>query len=107
MGGPMAGHLANADWAVRVYNRSSVRAQAWVDQYGGSWSATPAEAVRNTDFICCCVADDAALRAVATGPDGAFAEMKNGFGLHRSQHCQRSNLDRTRRRRCSKGTGIH
>ena len=78
MGGPMAGHLANAGWTVRVYNRTSAKAKAWVGQYGGNWAATPAEAVHGADFVCCCVADDAALRAVATGASGAFAAMKKG-----------------------------
>ena len=78
MGGPLAGHLAGAGWTVRVYNRTSAKAEAWAGRYGGSWAATPAEAVQDADFVCCCVADDAALRAVASGHSGAFAAMKKG-----------------------------
>ena len=34
MGYPMAGHLAKADFAVTVYNRTAAKAEAWVKEYG-------------------------------------------------------------------------
>ena len=40
MGYPMAGHLARGGFDVTVYNRTTARAQGWVDEYGGSYATT-------------------------------------------------------------------
>ena len=44
MGYPMAGHLANAGYAVTVYNRSQEKAAAWVNEHTGNQATTPAQA---------------------------------------------------------------
>ena len=78
MGGPMAGHLAAAGHQVTVYNRTASKAQAWVDKHGGRAAATPRAAVEGADFVFSCVGNDADLRSVVTGDDGAFAGMARG-----------------------------
>ena len=78
MGGPMAGHLGAAGHAVTVYNRTASKAQAWVAKHGGGFAATPREAVAGADFVFACVGNDADLRSVVTGDDGAFAGMARG-----------------------------
>ena len=80
MGYPMAGHLATrGGHNLTVYNRSAQKASAWVAQYGsGNAAATPASAVVDADFVFACVGNDDDLRAVTTGPDGAFPSMKPG-----------------------------
>jgi len=78
MGGPMAGHLAAAGHQVTVYNRTAAKAQAWVDKHGGKAAATPREAAEGADFVFACVGNDADLRSVVLGDDGAFAGMKPG-----------------------------
>lgn len=78
MGFPMAGHLAGAGHAVTVYNRTVSKAEHWVRAHGGEWAATPADAARDCDFVMACVGNDDDLRAVCTGPEGAFAGMKPG-----------------------------
>ena len=78
MGHPMAGHLARAGHATTVYNRSAAKATAWAALYGGQTAATPREAAAGADIVFACVGNDADLRAVTTGPDGAFAGMKSG-----------------------------
>lgn len=78
MGGPMAGHLARAGHRVTVYNRTAAKAQAWVAQYGGAAAATPREAAAGADIVFACVGNDADLRAVTVGADGAFAGMAAG-----------------------------
>ena len=82
MGYPMAGHLKQAGHGVTVYNRTAAKAAAWVNQYGGTGeakaAATPREAAKDCDVVCCCVGNDADLRSVVLGPDGAFAGMKEG-----------------------------
>ncbi len=79
MGYPMAGHLRNkGGHALTVYNRSVAKAEAWVSQHGGGFAKTPQEAASGKDFVFCCVGNDDDLRAVTTGPDGAFHGMKPG-----------------------------
>jgi len=78
MGGPMAGHLAAAGHHVTVYNRTAAKAQAWVDQHGGRAAATPRAAAEGAEFVFSCVGNDADLRSVALGDDGAFAGMARG-----------------------------
>ena len=75
MGYPMAGHLRAAGHEVTVYNRTSLKAESWVDQHGGELAATPAEAAKGAEFIFCCVGNDTDLRSVTTGADGAFVNV--------------------------------
>ena len=78
MGYPMAGHLVSKGHEVRVYNRTTAKAEAWVAQHGGSFGTTPREAAEGADFIMACVGNDDDLRTVCLGADGAFAGMKPG-----------------------------
>ncbi|WP_422011980.1 NAD(P)-dependent oxidoreductase [Roseateles sp.] len=78
MGHPMAGHLARAGHQVTVYNRTTAKAEAWAKEYGGSVAATPAEAVRDAEFVFCCVGNDDDLRSVVLGESGAFHGMVPG-----------------------------
>ncbi|HMO08795.1 MAG TPA: NAD(P)-dependent oxidoreductase [Paracoccaceae bacterium] len=78
MGFPMAGHLAAKGHEVTVYNRSAAKAAAWVERHGGRAAPTPREAALGQDFVMACVGNDDDLRAVCTGPDGAFAGMDPG-----------------------------
>ena len=79
MGAPMAGHLAKGGHAITVYNRTAAKADAWVTAHGGGkTAATPAEAARGADFVFACVGNDDDLRAVTSGPDGAFQTMNAG-----------------------------
>ncbi|RED13258.1 NAD(P)-dependent oxidoreductase [Pontivivens insulae] len=73
MGYPMAGHLAAKGHEVRVYNRTSSKAEAWAAEHGGTACATPAEAAEGAEFVFCCVGNDDDLRSVTLGADGAFA----------------------------------
>ncbi len=78
MGYPMAGHLQAAGHEVTVYNRTSAKAEAWVDQHGGAMAATPEEAARGAEFVMACVGNDDDLRMVCTGEVGAFHGMSDG-----------------------------
>jgi 3-hydroxyisobutyrate dehydrogenase-like beta-hydroxyacid dehydrogenase len=78
MGYPMAGHLARAGHQVTVYNRTGSRAAKWVEEFGGAAQATPAAAVRDADIVMMCVGNDADVRTVATGADGALSGMRAG-----------------------------
>jgi len=79
MGYPMAGHIREkGGHDMVVYNRTTAKADKWVDQYGGETAATPAEAAKDAEFVFICVGNDADLREVTLGPDGAFSALMNG-----------------------------
>ncbi|WP_347309772.1 NAD(P)-dependent oxidoreductase [Defluviimonas sp. SAOS-178_SWC] len=78
MGFPMAGHLAAKGHEVTVYNRSAAKAASWVETHGHRSAPTPREAAAGAAFVMACVGNDDDLRAVCTGPDGAFAGMAEG-----------------------------
>ncbi|WP_035883499.1 NAD(P)-dependent oxidoreductase [Cupriavidus metallidurans] len=81
MGYPMAGHLAAKGHDVTVYNRTAAKAERWVQafgKHGGKLAATPALAAVDCDIVCACVGNDDDLRAVMTGPDGAFQRAAPG-----------------------------
>jgi len=78
MGYPMAGYLAKAGLDVRVYNRTSARAEQWVAMYKGSAHATPAEAATGADVVFACVGNDDDVRSVTLGESGAFGVMSTG-----------------------------
>jgi 3-hydroxyisobutyrate dehydrogenase-like beta-hydroxyacid dehydrogenase len=86
MGGPMARHLATAGHTVTVYNRTTAKAQAWVDANGSngarvSMAETPALAATGAQIVFMCVGNDADLRSVVLGADGALAAMAPGSVL--------------------------
>lgn len=81
MGHPMAGHLARAGIAMRVYNRTAARAEAWVAEYGGCHHATPGEAARDADLVLVCVGNDDDVRQVTMGPEGALTGLRQGAVL--------------------------
>ena len=82
MGYPMAGHLARAGHQVTVYNRTAIKSIAWCTEYTTASAVkhakTPMEAARGAEFVFCCVGNDADLRQVTLGADGAFAGMTPG-----------------------------
>ena len=78
MGYPMAGHLQQAGHNVTVYNRTTAKAQSWMDTYGGSMAETPKEAADGADVIMTMVGADDDVRAVVLGDDGALAGASKG-----------------------------
>ena len=75
MGYPMAGHLVRNGFEVTVYNRTESKAQQWVEEYGGKSAPTPALATADAQIVFSCVGNDDDVRAISTGPDGAFSAM--------------------------------
>ena len=86
MGYPMAGHLQKAGYKVTVYNRTAEKAKKWAAEYAEEYAGkydrhqarTPADAAKNADIVCACVGNDDDIRAITSGPDGAFYAMKEG-----------------------------
>ena len=81
MGYPMAGHLQAAGYATTVYNRTTARADDWVNQYGGASVPTPREAATGAEAVMVCVGNDDDLRSVVFGDEGVLAGMAVGSTL--------------------------
>ena len=89
MGGPMARHLLTAGYSVTVYNRTVAKAETWVRANtpnmapGASiaMAETPALAGTGAQIVFMCVGNDADLRSVVLGTDGALAAMEPGSVL--------------------------
>lgn len=81
MGYPMAGHLAKQGLTTRVYNRTASKADAWVNEYGGSAHPTPREAASGADLVLLCVGNDDDVREVSTGENGVLHGMSSGSFL--------------------------
>ncbi len=64
MGYPMAGHLAAKGFEVTVYNRTSAKAQDWVDAHKGRAADSPADAAAGADLVFACLGDDPDVEAV-------------------------------------------
>ena len=82
MGWPMAGHLALAGHHVTVYNRTASKAHAWVQAFADTarvaQADSPCQAAEGAELVFCCVGNDADLRSVTLGSQGAFAGMRPG-----------------------------
>ena len=78
MGYPMAGYISKAGHNVTVFNRTTAKAEKWVNEYKGKMAETPAEAAKNAEYIFTCVGNDNDLREVTFGDKGAFKTIQNG-----------------------------
>jgi 3-hydroxyisobutyrate dehydrogenase-like beta-hydroxyacid dehydrogenase len=78
MGFPMAGHCKKAGHDVTVFNRTTQKAQAWVDEFSGSMVSTPKEASEQANVILICVGNDDDLRSVMLGDHGILAGVNAG-----------------------------
>lgn len=84
MGYPMAGHLARAGHDVCVYNRTSVKAEAWLEEYAPSCEGelyvapTPAGAAADAEIVFACVGADSDVAEICVGREGAFDAMQKG-----------------------------
>ncbi len=77
MGREMAGRLLAAGHAVAVYNRTPERLAPLVE-IGAVAAASPAAAASGADIVISMVGDDAASRAVWTGPEGILSAAVPG-----------------------------
>ncbi len=78
MGYPMAGHLQNKGYNVTVYNRTTTKAEKWVEEYKGSMAKTPGEASENSEIVFMCVGRDEDIIEVMEGEDGILSKVTEG-----------------------------
>jgi 3-hydroxyisobutyrate dehydrogenase-like beta-hydroxyacid dehydrogenase len=77
MGGQMVARLLSKGHIVTGYNRTPSKAE-WLVEKGMRLAHTPREVAEASDVVFAMVANSAALRAVAEGPDGLIAGMGPG-----------------------------
>lgn len=77
MGSRLAGRLLAAGHEVHGHNRTRERAEGLIDQ-GLIWHETPRALAAASDMTISMVSDDAALGAIASGPDGLLAGLGSG-----------------------------
>ena len=79
MGYHMAGHLANSCLAnVKVYNRTTDKAEQWLAEFDGEIAKTLADAVLDADVIMTCSGRDEDMMEIVFSEDGVCAHLKNG-----------------------------
>ena len=76
MGYPMAGHLSKNKYTVTVFNRTTYKAEKWVNEFIGNYKKTPGEACQNAEIVFTCVGRDEDLREVMEGPNGILQNVK-------------------------------
>ena len=76
MGFPMAGYISKAGHNVTVFNRTTSKADAWLNKHKGSRAETPAKAAEDADYVFTCVGNDNDLREVTFGEKGIFKTIK-------------------------------
>ena len=78
MGYPMAGHLQKNGYNVTVYNRTTAKAEKWVEKYKGSMAKTPGEASQNSEIVFMCVGRDEDIIEVMEGEGGILSNAAEG-----------------------------
>ena len=77
MGSGIAGSLLGNGYPLTVFNRSEEKLRPLVEA-GAKAAPTPAAAARAAGYVITSMANDAAMRAVAEGPDGLIAGLGRG-----------------------------
>ena len=78
MGFPMAGHLANQNNNISVFNRTLEKSKTWKAKYQGIICNSPAELAKLSDVIMICIGNDNDVRDVISGRDGVINYLKKG-----------------------------
>jgi 2-hydroxy-3-oxopropionate reductase len=80
MGGPIAGRLAEAGFAVSAWNRTWEKAAALSDR-GVAMASDAAAAVVDADVVICMLSSGPVCETVLTGKRGVIAAMRRGASL--------------------------
>jgi 3-hydroxyisobutyrate dehydrogenase-like beta-hydroxyacid dehydrogenase len=88
MGAAMVGTLRRAGVEVVVCNRTPAKAEAAAQASGAETAGSAREAAAGAQVVLSSLADDAAVEAVYTGPDGVVAGLRPGTVV-----CEMSTID--------------
>ena len=77
MGYPMAGHISQGHPVV-VYNRSQLKADAWLNDYSGTSVSSPKEIRDMCNEVYICIGNDSDVKEVIDGDEGLLKGMSQG-----------------------------
>ena len=75
MGFPIAGHISNNGYRVKVFNRSEEKSSLWLKEFAGESAVNAAEAAQNCDMVFICVGNDNDVEDVVLGSEGVLKEL--------------------------------
>ena len=77
MGYPMAGHISQGHHVV-VYNRSQIKADAWLNDYSGTSVSSTKEIGDMCNEVYICIGNDCDVKEVIDGDEGLLKGMSQG-----------------------------
>jgi 3-hydroxyisobutyrate dehydrogenase len=81
IGAPIAAHLAPPATALRVWNRTAAKAEAFAERTGAQLALTPAEAARGAGIVITCFPTSREVEALLDGPEGLLHGLAPGSVL--------------------------
>ena len=78
MGSPMAGHISNAGYRLKVFNRTREKAELWSEEYSGEVTLSPAELAEGCDMVFLCVGNNEDVEEILLGKNGALEGLQAG-----------------------------
>ena len=78
MGSPMAGHISNAGYSLKVFNRTRKKSELWSDEYSGEVTLSPAELAEGCDMVFLCVGNNQDVEEIVQGKNGVLEGLKAG-----------------------------
>ena len=79
MGKPIAANLIRAGFEVTVFNRTTAKAKAFVEEFGGVMASSPAEVGKASEVVITMVGDSADVEEVILGPAGLVESANKGL----------------------------
>ena len=78
MGSPMAGHISNAGYSLKVFNRTKKKSELWNEEYSGEVTLSPAELAEGCDMVFLCVGNNQDVEEIVQGKNGVLEGLKAG-----------------------------
>ena len=78
MGSPMAGHISNAGYSLKVFNRTREKSELWSEEYSGEVTLSPAELAEGCDMVFLCVGNNQDVEEIVQGKNGVLEGLKAG-----------------------------
>ena len=78
MGSPIAGHISNAGYSLKVFNRTRKKSELWSEQYAGEVTFSPAELANGCDIVFLCVGNDQDVEEIVIGRNGLLDGLRTG-----------------------------
>ncbi len=78
MGSPMAGHISNAGYSLKVFNRTKKKSELWNEEYSGEVVFSPAELAEGCDIVFLCVGNNQDVEEIVQGKNGVLEGLKTG-----------------------------